>query len=266
MDLRSVKEGKLCDDIPTKDRVRQLRGSSSSSISPTEHKKSTSDLISLFNQRSSTPKQRLEPQVNSHQIGVKHTKPFSSRSPGISPVTSPVRTKPSLGHFREDKPAQNQRESPVHNVARRKPRKSNDRPRIQNRPKSLVLTSRVSLEELIKDQCNQVHSDTEIDDEVKLESLSANRRRTEEEKPAKKSHQVMENAKEMKNASLVVRDIDIDDSVKSSDSKKSWLENTVIFTENPSESGILIVLVHCHWVILHYFCALYSIVVHAYGS
>ena len=266
MDLRSVKEGKLFDDVPTKDRVKHLRGSSSSSISPTERERSASDLINLFNQRSSTPKHRLELQVNNHQIGVKNTKPLSSRSPGISPVTSPVRIKPQLGHFREDKPTQNQRESPAQHVVRRKPKKSNDRPRMQNRPKSLVLTSQISLEEMIKDHYNQAHSDTEIDDEVKLKSSPGNQRRTVDEKPAKKSRQIVENVREMKNASLIVRDIDIDDSVKSSDSKKSWLENTVIFTENPSASGMWIFLVHYHWVIVHYYSGLFSIVMCSFGS
>ena len=238
MDLRVVKEGKLSEDLLTKDRVKHIRGSSSSSISPSEREKTTSDLISLFNMRSSTPKQKPELHFNNQSMAVKATKPFSNRSPGISPVTSPVRAKHSLSHFRDEKPlSQVHKESPTHNVPRRKPKKSGDRPRLQNRPKSLVLTSQISLEEVVRNHCSQPHSDTEIDDDVKMEKLTLNQGPVAEEKPAKKSRQIAENVKEPITTSLIVRDIDIDDSVKSSDSKKSWLDNTVIFTEKPIETS-----------------------------
>ena len=231
-DLRSVKEGKQSDDLFTKDRIKQLRTSSSSSISPTDREKSTSDLISMFNLRSSTPKQKPDLPLNNQLIGAKGNRTTSGRSPGISPVTSPIRAKPS--HFKD------QKETPTHSVTRRRPKKPGDRPRLQNRPKSLVLTSQISLEDMIKDHLNQPHSDTEIDDDVSLENLPPKQRPIADEKPAKKVRQTTENVRELIGASLIVRDIDIDDSVKSSDSRKSWIDNTVIFAEKPVESGTII--------------------------
>jgi len=228
-DLRSVKEGKQSDDLFTKDRIKQLRTSSSSSISPTDREKSASDLISMFNLRSSTPKQKPDLSLNIQLIGAKGNRTVSGRSPGISPVTSPIKAKPS--HFKDPK------ETPTQSVTRRRPKKPGDRPRLQNRPRSLVLTSHISLEDMIKDHCGQPHSDTEIDDDVNLRNLPPNQRPMADEKPAKKVRQATENIKELIGTSLIVRDIDIDDSVKSSDSKKSWIDNTVIFTEKPNESA-----------------------------
>ena len=188
----------------------------------------------MFNQRSSTPKQKLDLPLSSPVIGSKSNRSLQNRSPGISPVSSPVKSKSVLSQFKDEKSTNHE----TQNVVRRKPRKQGDRPRVQNRPKSLMLPPHGSFDEMLKDHYNQTHSDTEVDDESKSEKLSKKDKLTEEEKPARKLRQSIETVKDISNTSLIVRDIDIDDSVKSSSSRKSWLDNTVIFKEKHEKSGM----------------------------
>ena len=252
LDLRSIKENKAFeDDLQSKDRVRQLRGSSTSSISPTDREKTTSDLISLFNQRSSTPKPKTDVRSASPVTMVRSTRTGHRNSPGVSPVSSPTKHKPPMGVWKDDKVGgsllkpreeHEQTGSPKDLAVKRRPKKAGERPRLQNRPRSLIIPTQTSLDDLISAHLNQAHSDTEldVDDESKDEQITKRRKFVREEKPARRSLPVsplspaLETLVESGNPSLIVRDIDIDDSLKST-SRKSWAENTVIFAEHKAE-------------------------------
>lgn len=247
LDLRSIKENRAIeDDLQSRDRVRQLRGSSTSSISPTDREKTTSDLISLFNQRSSTPKPKTDVRSASPVNMARNTRTGQRNSPVVSPVSSPTKHRPPMGVWKDDKVGgsslkpreeHEQKSSSKDLAVKRRPRKSGERPQLRNRPRSLIIPTQTSLDDLISAHLNQAHSDTELDDESKGEQISKRRKFVREEKPARRSLPVsplnpaLETLVESGNSSLIVRDINIDDSLKST-SRKSWVENTVIFAEH----------------------------------
>ncbi|XP_065055995.1 mitogen-activated protein kinase-binding protein 1-like isoform X4 [Rhopilema esculentum] len=226
-ELRVIKEKKIPeDDFQSRDRVKYLRASSTSSA---EHEKSASELINLFNLRSSTPKHKLD--LPFSQVG-KPIKSYKQRSsPGVSPVSSPTKLKQSWNQLKEDKthegiPANSMKEMAV----KRRP-KADDRPRFRSRPKSLVLPLQTSLDELIEVHCSKTNSDSELNDDCKLESKKKAHTRVDDEKPGKYAESSQSKVNSNK-ASVIVRPIEIeaDDSLESS-ARKSTLDNTVIFND-----------------------------------
>lgn len=172
--------------------------------------------------------------LNSPLVNSKGNRTSSSRSPGMSPVSSPVKAKLGLSHDKVTNHRQS--ESTTRSDVRRRPKKQGDRPRLHKRPKSLVITSQVSLEDMIQDHFSHVHSDTEIDDECKLQRISKNQSFAIEEKPVRKVQHPIVAKSEFVSASLIVRDIDIDDSAKSDNSRRSWMCDTVIAADQrPNE-------------------------------
>ena len=226
-----IKENKIPeDDFQSRDRVKHLRASSTSSA---EHEKSTSELINLFNLRSSTPKHKLD--LPFSQVG-KPIKSYKQRSsPGVSPVSSPTKLKHSWNQLKEDKthegiPANSMKEGAV----KRRP-KADDRPRIRSRPKSLVLPLQTSLDELIEAHCSKTNSDSELNVDCKLESKKKAHTRVDDEKPCKSFAESSQSKVNSNKASVIVRPIEIeaDDSLESS-ARKSTLDNTVIFNAGKS--------------------------------
>ena len=229
-------------DLISKDSATaaKRRNSSTSTISPIEPEvpKSTADLISMFDQRSSTPKVVKDGKV----IPVKGPLVAKHVSPVASPIGSPVR-KTLLQS--PDKPRRQLRKSSDSAVAKRseasgegtpkKQKKSGERPGMQGRPKSMVLPGPISLDTVLEASSvkTQSQSDTEGDENEPLKYLRKSHGRKEQKsvsRDVRLANRLSENRGEQRPpTSPIVREIDIDDKIAEDSKIRSGMRPSMPF-------------------------------------
>lgn len=257
LDLRSMKDNRRSEgDSLTREKIKQMRGDSTSAISPPREKSAT-DIISMFNQKSSTPKPKPSDRLTSPVRTLNSARTSARNSPGVSPVSSPTKSKhfPGSGHDGYLRSRQNshggksvdsEKTVDIGNehgaqhgkdvVLRHKPRSSRERPGMKHRPKSLIVPLTSSLDDKISAHLHHPHSDTELEDEEKFdEEITTTRESLYHDKSKRRSLPVSLKSDlgtlAETNTSVVVRDILIDDTAQNNNGSPCG-EATV---RNPSE-------------------------------